>query len=385
MKVLFIEPCHVNFGGYFRARNICTYLSKNKIQVDLLVASGKKFSLTIIKTQINPYFTQYELPRYYFHFFLNGRILRGIIALAFGLFRKYDIIHACVPVQLESNIPAFFLKLLGKKVVMDWDDYWEGSSIYGEYPIMKKYVAWCEQKAPAYFGNMVVVSEFLKTLSRKRGAKKILKLINGINTTQFEPHSREEGRRELKLNPKGKYLLTFGHTYINDRAYLLFKTFEHIYNIDPSIILLFNEDPKRIIKEQGLENKISEKILKNIKTVGYIPQDKLGYYLGAADITIFLMGDADNERACFPIRIGSYLNGEAIIAINDIDAEATNVLKEYKCAIVEKDIHKLSKKIVQTIDSPPLQRKYTKNILRAKHELSWDILITDLIKFYRRI
>ena len=125
MKVLFIEPCHVNFGGYYRARNICTYLSQNKVHVDLLIASGKNYSFKITKKQINPYFTQYELPRYYFHFFINGRILRGFIALAFGLFRTYDIIHACVPVQLESNIPAFFLKLFGKKVIMGWYRDWE--------------------------------------------------------------------------------------------------------------------------------------------------------------------------------------------------------------------------------------------------------------------
>src|SRR5258708_985670 len=140
MKVLFIEPCHVNFGGYFRAYNICFHLSKNNVHVDLLCASEKKFQFGIRKTKINQHFTRYELPRFYFHFFLNGRILRGIIALFFGLSKNYDIIHAAVPIQLESNIPAFFLKLFGKKVVMDWDDHWESSTIYGEYRLMKKYV-----------------------------------------------------------------------------------------------------------------------------------------------------------------------------------------------------------------------------------------------------
>ena len=225
----------------------------------------------------------------------------------------------------------------------------------------------------------------MKDLSRKRGATKVLKLINGINPTQFIPHTREEGRKELKLKPTGKYLLTFGHTYINDRAYLLFKTFEYIYNIDPSIILLFNENPEKIIKEQGLEDKINKKILKNIKTVGYIPQDKLGYYLGAADITIFLMGDADNERACFPIRIGSYLNGNAIIAINDINAEATNILKEYNCAIIEKDIKTLAEKIIIFLNNEHRQQQLKKKIKLVKKSLSWEYLIDDLINFYHKI
>lgn len=383
MRILFIEPCFVGFGGYFRAINICTNLSQKGLQVTLLVASKKEFSWGIRKTKINENLTQYELPRFNFHFFLNGRIVRGFLAFFIGLMGRYDIIHACVPVQLESNIPAFLLKLCGKKVVMDWDDYWEGSSIYGEYPIMKKYVAFCERKAPHFFGNMIVVSDFLKHLSLQRGAQQVLKLINGINVQQFEQHSREEGRRVLALKSEGKYLLTFGHTYINDRAYLLFKAFEEIYKRDPSVVLLFNYDPYEIYAQQHLEGRVDEACLQNIVNVGYIPQEKLGYYLGAADAVIFLMGDADNERACFPIRIGSYLNGEAIILINDTDSEASNTLKKYECSVVEKDLSVLAERAVSLLTDEQKQQALRVNIRKAKEEIRWENLIDDLIAFYR--
>lgn len=383
MRVLFIEPCFVDFGGYFRAINICSNLSKKGIKVDLLVSSKKDFSFIVKKIKINDNLTQYELPRWNFHFFFNGRIVRGVIAFLFGLFGRYNIIHACVPVQLESNIPAFFLKILGKKVVMDWDDYWEGSSIYGEYPFMKKYVAFCEQKAPKFFENMVVVSDFLKDLSEKRGAKKVLKLINGVNLEQFKQYTREEGRVKLKLDSTEKYLLTFGHTYINDRAYLLFKAFEEIYKLDPSIKLLFNYDAEKIYKEQRLEDRVSKDCLKNIINVGYIQQEDLGYYLGACDAVIFLMGDADNERACFPIRIGSYLNGEAIIIINDTNSEASNTLKTYDCAVVEKEIFTLAKRTIQILSDEGERRRLKENIKKAKSEISWENHIDKLIEFYR--
>lgn len=385
MKVLFIEPCHVNFGGYFRAFNICSNLSQKGLKVDLLVASRNNFNLRIKKTRFDENFCQYELPRFNFHFFFNGRILRGIIGFLFGIFGRYDVIHACVPVQLESNIPAFFLKLLGKKVLMDWDDYWEGSSIHGEYKIMKKYVSFCEKKAPGFFKNMVVVSDFLKKIAEKRGAVNVLKLINGVNEKQFTPHSKEESRRKLNLDPGGKYLITFGHTYINDRAYLLFKTFEYVHNLDPEIKLLFNYDPYKVAREQKLENRIDVDCLKNIVNVGYIQQDQLGYYLGACDAAIFLMGNADNERACFPIRIGSYLNGESIIILNDVNSEAGNVLKNYECAVLDEDIYLLAEKTVRLLKNKTEQETLRKNVLRAKAELSWDIIISDLINFYRTI
>lgn len=385
MKVLFIEPCFVDFGGYFRAINICSNLSKKGIQVDLLVASKKDFSFIIKKTKISDNLIQYELPRWNIHFFFNGRVTRGIAAFLFGLFGRYDIIHACVPVQLESNIPAVLLKLIGKKVVMDWDDYWEGSSIYGEYPLMKKYVAFCERKAPRFFENMVVVSDFLKDLSEKRGAKNVLKLINGVNPEQFRRYSRDEGRKKLDLDPNVKYLLTFGHTYINDRAYLLFKAFEEIYRLDPSIKLLFNYDPEKIYIEQKLEGRVNKECLKNIVNVGYIQQQDLGYYLGACDAVIFLMGDADNERACFPIRIGSYLNGEAIIIINDTNSEASNTLKTYDCAVVESEISTLAKRAVNVLNNLQEQGRLKENIKKVRSDISWENHIDKLIMFYKFI
>src|SRR3989338_11060064 len=143
MKIMLIEPCQVNFGGYFRAYNICSHLARNKIKVDLLVSTSKQFNFYIKKTKINEYFTQYELPRFQFNFYINGRILRGIIGFVFGLLGGYDIIHIFVPVQLESNIPAVLLKLLGKKVIIDWDDYWEGAYTNNKNTILKKYIRFC--------------------------------------------------------------------------------------------------------------------------------------------------------------------------------------------------------------------------------------------------
>ncbi len=385
MKILFIEPCHVNFGGYFRAYNICLNLSKKNIKVDLLCAAEARYQYGIKKTVINECFTRYELPKFYFHFFFNGRILRGLLGIWFGLTGNYDIIHAAVPVQLESNIPAFFLKLLGKKVVMDWDDYWEGSSIYGGYKIMKDYVAFCEQKAPKFFNHIVVVSEFLKQIAEKRGAQHVLKLINAVNKEQFIPHKKEESRKKLGLQLSGKYLITFGNTYINDRAFLLFKVFERIIKADPNVKLLFNLDAKKIIEEEHLEKKINLKILNNIITVGNISQQDQGYYLGAADGVIFIMPDTDAERACFPIRLGSYLNGEAVIILNDINSEASNSLKPYNCAIIEKDLNTLADRTIDFFKKPELQKKYYAQVLKAKEELSWENKIDDLISFYKKI
>lgn len=385
MKVLVIEPCYVNFGGYFRSFNICLSLSNKKVSADLLVSSDKKFQLFIKKTKINENFYQYELPRICIHPLFNGRLLRAFIALSMGIFKNYDVIHACVPTQLEANIPAFFLKLMRKKVVIDWDDYWLGTPIFDGHNLIKKYIKFCERRAPKFFENVVVVSDFLEDKAKKWGAKKILKLINGVNTNQFFVHTREEGINKLNLDKNKKYLLTFGNSYANDRAHLLFKAFEYIYNLDPQIFLLFNLDHQKIIKQQKLENKINQKCLENVINVGYINQKDLGFYLGACEATIFLQGKTEDEIACFPIRIGSYLNGESVIIMNDVNSEAGNTLKKYNCAIIEKDISVLAKQTIDFLGNPDLQKKLKNNAIEAKKDLSWDNLVVGLIEFYENI
>lgn len=385
MKVLLIEPCFVGFGGYHRAYAIATALSKKGIGVDLLVSSNKSFTLGIKKTKLNDNFRQYELPRFHRIPIFNGRFTRAILAAFFGIFGRYDIIHACVPAQIESNIPAFLFKIFGKNVVMDWDDFWTGSPIFDEHPRIKKYVVFCEKKSPKFFENIVVVSDLLERKAREWGAKRILKLINGVNTSQFIVHSREESIKKLGLDKDKKYLLAFGNTFDINRAYLLFKTFEKIMGMDPDIYLLFNLDSKKMIEDLKPEKNVNPKCLENVIDVGYIQQEDLGYYLGASDAVIFLQGATENELACFPIRVGSYLNGEAIIAMNDIGSETANTLKKYGCAIIERNPDILARKAADLANDQNWQRQLKEKVRFAKKELSWDRQIESLIRFYREL
>lgn len=385
MKILVIEPCYVNFGGYFRAYNLSLALSKRGVRVDLLVSSNKNFELKIKKTKINENFRRYELPRVRLTPYLNGRLTRAFIALFFGIFKKYDIIYACVPTQLESNIPAFFLKLIGKSVVIDWDDYWIGSPIFEGHNLVKKYIEFCERRAPAFFENFVVASDFLGDAAKKWGAKRILKIINGVNAEQFAPYAKKEGREKLRLDQNGNYLLAFGNNYANDRGLVLLQIFEKIYALDPEIKLLFNFDSREMVREYRLENKIDQECLKNIINVGQIDQRDLGYYLGACDAAMLPSGDTDDQRAGFPIRVGSYLNGEAVIIMNDIQSEAGNTLQKYSCAIIEKDIADVAKKTVELLRNPALQKELKNKVIEAKKALSWDNLAVGLIEFCRQI
>jgi len=385
MKVLVIEPCFVHFGGHNRSRPMCLALSRKNIQVDLLVSGNGNFRPSVRRKKINEKFRQYELPRINLHPYLNGRILRELIALWFGIFGKYDIVFARVPAQLESNIPAYLLKLLGKKVVLDWDDYWIGSPIFNGHNLIKKYIRFCETKSPKFFGNMVVISDFLENKAKEWGAKKILKLINGVVVDEFECRDASESFEKLKLDKNKKYLLSIGNTYSRDRTCLLFEVFGQMRRLDSEIKLICNFNLTDKIKEQNLEGIISKDCLENTIGMGYISHKNLEYCLSISSAAIFLQGKTEDEIACYPVRIGSYLSRGLVIIMNDIGSEAGNTMKKYGCAIIDKDISILAKKTVDFLNDRELQREMKKRVLLAKEDLSWDNLIAKLIDFFENI
>lgn len=387
MKVLFIEPCFIHFGGYHRAINICTALSTQKIKVDLLVTSDKKFFPWISKKKINPYFTLYELPRISLNFYVNGRILRGIIALIFGLAKPYDVIHTAMPTQFESNIPAFFLKLFGKNIVMDWDDICEESFIV--HPLVTAYVKLCEHNFPKFINNYCVCSSVLYELAKKYGAKNVIKIINGTGTIKYFKHNKIESLKHLNLDPSKKYLYAIGTTFAGQtRTYNFLKTFEHICKLDPSVRLLSNFDPKTVYRNEKLEGKIDPKIFKNIINFGvrgYLNANELSYYLSAADACLFLSGDDHFEKANCPLRVSGYINAEKIVIINDNDSEVSNMLKPFNCAVMDPDLQKLAQKATAMLNDHQFQKKLLIQVLVAKKELDMDKFSSQLVKFYQSI
>lgn len=380
MKILFIEPCHVNFGGYFRALNISKGLSANGVQVDLLVTTNQKFSLKIKKEIINKNLTLYILPRIYLHFYINGRILRGLIATVFGIIKHYDIIHAAMPMQFESNIPAVILKVLGKKVVIDWDEIFE-ETFPAKFPL-KQYIYFCEHKLVRFFKNYCVTSDVLYKYSIQRGATNVIKIINGFDPHEYHPKNKLIYRNRLGLDKNTKYLFAYGNTFGANRPYKFFKTFEYILKLDPSIKLLCNFNPEEVYKYNHLEGRINPKIFSNIINLGYITNKE---YLYTSNAALFLSGDGVCEQANYPIRIGSYLGSNLIIAINDANSEASNSLKKEKCAITSKSFKTLAQKTVDFLNNPEIQQRYNCQLKKAKHHFSVEYLTLNLIKFYQSI
>lgn len=383
-KVLFIQPCFVNFGGYFRSFSLARFLAKKGFKVDLLISS-KENSILIRKEEKIKNLTVFSLPRLNLHQFINGKILRGFLGCFFIVFGKYDIVHIFESVQFETNIPLLFCKLIGKKVVLDIDEEWLDNPIYYlPIPLMKHYIEFCDLKLAPRFPHMTVTSDYLVKKFKKLGVKNVIKIINGVDFDQFHPMKKSEARKHLKISSQEKILLSFGNTYEGGRAYLLFKTFEEILKKDKSVKLYFNFRPEHFLSNPRVKKEINTEIFKNIVTTGYIKEKMLPYYLGAADLILFLTEKTRLEKACFPIRIGSYLNGERVIAINRTDTEAYNSLTKYNCVVSGDKPAEVAQNVIKFFHDKSLRKKLEQNALKAKNGLSMEAQTNQLINFYQK-
>jgi len=388
MKVLMIEPCYFGTGGYLRAYNNAKSLSERGFVVDLFCSSNKKFELRIKKRKINDNFWLWELPRLDLnpHINFTGRVLRGFIGLVMSFRKKYNIVHVCNPVQFESNIPGAILKLLGKRVVMGWDDYFGGSPIFDNVKFTKKYVNFCETHAPKFFENMVVISDYLANRAKELGAKRTVTIINGISdSARITIHPKTEARNRLGLQNDKKYLFAFGNTQSWERTLELLRIFEKIQRLDSNVMLLCNFDPYKILEIFGKEHEVENKSLDKIINVGYIAEKDIEYYLSAADAAVLIQGEFENERACYPMRVTSYLGAELAIIMNDIDSEVGRIMKKFQCAIIDKDEETLAQKTVKYLRDENWQKELRKKVRIAKEEMSQDKIILKLIDFYKSI
>lgn len=374
-KILLIQPCFRNFGGFFSTFAMAKAFSKAGHSATMIISSKDK-SYRSIRLASLPRLAQIELPRNFFG--LNGRFIRGILACWHILFNKYDFIICCGITQPESNIPLVFARLTGKKVMLDRDEFWQANFAIGPW-IVRKYIWFCEEILIKLFRTHLVTSDFLLEHSKKTGAKNVEKIIRGVDLEQFEVWEKSKARNKLGLKNTDKVLLTFGNTYDNRRAYLLFKTFEEVLKLDLSTKLFINRNPAEYLNSIS---DIDSKIIENIIVTGFIEPKNLGLYLAASDIVLFLTGNSDSEQACFPVRIGSYLNGEAVIATIKTDTEWCRTVERYNCAIIGEDIKDLADKIIYYFNNQDELNKLREKVKVAKSELSWDDLAEKIIKLF---
>lgn len=274
---------------------------------------------------------------------LFKRFLRGIGNAFLTLPYSRVYIFELMPETLFSGLLGLLLR---KDIILDVGDEWLASPTYLKANFFKRWCIKTLDHLTPLFPKLTVTSDYLKTKFHKG-----TKLINGVNRKEHRLYDRIKERKSGMMRLKTKLILSFGNTFGDTRRLWLDKTKFYLKKLDPDIDF--------------------------IELTGY-PLKTVYIWLAICDLVLFPTGDNPCEKACFPIRVGTALNAERVIATDESDTEFHRTLKPYNCMVTGKTPKELALKIDVFFKNRKYRSLLEKNVLIAKKELDWNKLIKKL-------
>ncbi len=336
MTITMYTPAPENAGGFFR----CFFLARGLTLKghDVTVVCGSSGCTLGVRTRDVNGVTVVTLPR---QDSMAGIFLAECMRIAGNVYREItrdpDILHVFVATVPSSAVFAFlakFLRFLGAKrhaVVVDWEDWWGGEGIWGDYSRFYNVVGtFLEERVPRMADMVTVVSDALFNRARSLGIEsdRITRVTNGSDSESVELYSKQEARNAVCPGIECSYLFCHvGLTYV-DAFRVVLESLRAVKVDRPDVrLMLIGELPGcylELVRAAGLED--------CVLYFGKQPYDRMGLYLRAADVLLLSMRDSIIERARWPIRMGDYLAaGRPIIAT--AMGEVARIIEDWRCGI----------------------------------------------------
>ena len=381
MKILFIQPCHIGYGGYIRSYALAENLRGIGIIVDH-IATGIDNKVLYKNIAANGSGRDFLMPKWNVNHFITGRLYRAAIILFYVAinYRKYKKIHIFNIVQFECWIPAFFLSIFDKKrIVIDWDDYWTDAHVlvplYDNF-LIKGYLAGLEKISRKHFYNFTVASSFLYEKLKCKN-KIIIKNVGDQNETIFAVQDNSRNNSPT--------FLSIGNTLFSERAVYLYRFIVEVrkHHKDAKIITNVSlADICKILIREGIIAK-SDRIDHMISSIGYIKHDDLPSLLKECDATIFLTGETNLEMACSPTRVSTYRKIGLPLIMNTTKTDYYRDLKNANCVIDGESIYEIVSKFNEIYSDAEGWKKFKKecNVNWHKYPV-WSNEVVKLVEFY---
>lgn len=379
MRVLILVSCPRDFGGFHRASAMGRALATRGHDVTVCFRATRPRS-GCESTLSEETCRFVELPGVT-NSLLTKLLTVGALARHI-LFGRPDIVHVFASVHPEHLLMIAACRLFGRTCVVDWDDLWIDSPVFhARGRVVRRYLAWAEALGPRLGSAVTVASEFLAGQAAHLARGPILKVPNGVWKKQFAVWERTGARQALQIPMTRLVVLAFGNSYLQGRGKLLIKCADAILRLRADAEIILNVDPMRIWREDGRGDPVP-RTLCSIRCIGQIPPAELGKYLAAADFVLFPTTESAAERACFPIRLGSYLNGECPIATNHGDTEAARLVERYGCGIVGRTVSDLAEQVVLAATDDILMNRLRARVRLAKRDLAWEAIVEQVERLY---
>jgi len=398
MKIIFLTSAIERKAGYWRAFFLARYLSEFGHET-MVICHNRTPSIKMVKKRADNVnillLPSLVTSRKNLFYNVLSQAITLLLHIGLNLFyilnSDIDVLHTFDALFPQNAVPTFFFKLTGKKVFVDWDDWWgKGGSLdlffSGAYKIAIPMLTFLEEKVPLCADACTITNNTIGQRALMTGIcdKKIHIIPNGANTEDIHNFDMNKAREDLNL-PKDAFIYTsnikktsFGTKTFNEINPILLAH-KHVLESKPEAKLM-------LMGEGGRERWIAEarllKINKNIIYVGYQPSRLFGKYLSSSNFFLLPLGDTIFNRARSLQRLMDYMAaGRPIIT--------TSLPENLKigadcCFFINPSFEprELSEKIVYAINNPELCETMGENALKKAQRHSWKNCASHLEKIY---
>ncbi|MFC2005290.1 glycosyltransferase family 4 protein [Chloroflexota bacterium] len=236
--------------------------------------------------------------------------------------------------------------------------------------------------------KIIVVTSRLKEILQtdyRVPADKIVVVQNGANTDLFKPMGMLEARRELNLNPAGRYVCFVGRLWPLQRVDCLIKSVPLIIQDfpDTKFLILGDGETKPSLISLARQTGISDVI----DFTGMVPHQKVPLYVNASNICIIL--EEYNFRSArtgsSPLKLYEYMACAKPVVTSGIPGSDEDVIKSGSGFVVDtSNIEELSGAIKKLLGDEQLRKTMgEKGRVAAVEKHNWGKVADQVSMIFR--
>jgi len=405
MRAFFLTHNLRERGSYFRALEIAKRLAARGHEVDFgFVSEWKKYRPHVLEEAVGDGRLRYiEFPHWTFvndrqegwGFFDNySRIVqvwRGHYDFLYAFSHKPDCI-----------LPAWLGHPVCPRFVLDWSDWWSGpeglyqacvlpSAGFRSLPrpirLVRRFVfaleQWWEPRIWRFaHAATLISSEFFRhpLVEREELQPKAYVMHSGAPLDAIRPMDKLEARRRCELEfPPDATIFGYVANFHTDERLLLEAFARHLQEHPSSYLLVVGSD------FENMPPDLYEAVASRIVHVGRQPFERIGEFLGSADVLLLPLTNIALNRARYPHKLSDYVaSGRPIIAC-DV-GETGRLLRKYRIGILtEPNAYSFAKAMTTSAQLRESWPKMGEEIRKAaENYFDWDKLCAGLFDFLSR-
>ena len=292
--------------------------------------------------------------------------------------KSSDLIHVHGHPYLSSLIAARLAKKYSKPLVLtqhntfiQYNSIWNTFERLNDLTVGKQILKLADK--------IIVVSNATKNyvLSLGANSEKIVVLHNGVDIHKFRPMdgAKDEIRKKLDISKDSKAALTVRRLVYKNGIDTLLKSAEETIKKDENIVfLIIGKGPDLSTMRERIQQ---QKLEKNIKLLGFVPDDELPTYYNAADF--FILPSKSGEGLPL-VSLEAMACGLPVIA-TDVGGIKEVIEEKYGIIVPPDDPDSMEKAILDFSQrNLSIIKKDLRGLIELKH--SWNKNVRKLEKIY---